>query len=236
MRPLTLLIMLMLGACVQQTDLLRQRYVATWNERLAGYQEQYRRHDEALRAKIQQEAEALRRIQEVRWTDVTSSVLLSVPGIRESGQIAGRGQTIRQFIAHIETKPTPGLTDVWFQNAVSDLRTRAQKVDTDIRVFNTDRERRSLTDWIKDIERLARESGEVEGTLQELQALYNQAIAYYTEQRTARAADIEQTQRVNMAIAGMAGYLNQLNYQQQMLTAMNRPRTCTRWANSITCY
>jgi hypothetical protein len=39
-----------------------------------------------------------------------------------------------------------------------------------------------------------------------------------------------------MAIAGMAGYVNQLNYQQQMLTAMNRPRTCTRWGNSITCY
>jgi len=34
----------------------------------------------------------------------------------------------------------------------------------------------------------------------------------------------------------MRAYYNQLNYQQQLLNTLNRPRTCSFFYNSMTCY
>jgi hypothetical protein len=90
-----------------------------------------------------------------------------------------------------------------------------------------------------DSEALAKEQGFVRGTAMELPSLYQQAVAYYREAQAAvqaeEAADAERRQRVAQSLADMRAYYNQLNYQQ-LLNTLNRPRTCSFFYNSMTCY
>lgn len=72
-----------------------------------------------------------------------------------------------------------------------------------------------------------------------LQSLHKQAVSYYEDMQRAQIAAryrAEQQSRAAQALMGMGMYLNQLNYQQQLLNTLNRPRTCNFIGNTMTCY
>jgi hypothetical protein len=96
--------------------------------------------------------------------------------------------------------------------------------------------------WILESEQLAREQGMAAGKIQELQSLHEQVASYYLDMRRAEAADrykskgeAKAKENATRTLSVLGQYYNQLNYQQQLLNNLNRPRTCNFFANTMTC-
>ncbi len=86
------------------------------------------------------------------------------------------------------------------------------------------------------LEAVAKAQGILEGTTDELTALWSQARSYYGDLQLAQEADRHLARQRAQALFAMGAYLNQLNYQQQMINVLNRPRTCHALGNVVTCY
>src|SRR5688572_3591257 len=176
------------------------------------------------------------------WPDLVQPVAGISENFREAYTIAGRGKALSRFITHMQGETTPGLTEVWFQNEYADWQQRADKVDPQTRDFlaTLDSKIAQSPQWMDDSEALAKEQGFVRGSAMELPSLYQQAVAYYREAQAAvqaeEAAELARRQRVAQLLAEMRAYYNQLNYQQQLLNTLNRPKTCSFFYNSMTCY
>jgi hypothetical protein len=235
---LAIVFLLLAGRADAADDTLRNKYLAAWAARLDGYRGEYVRQDSALRKDIAAGTERIFGSETVEWRELVGPVMEYSIKIRENFTIAGRGETIKRFIAHIQTNPTPGLTEVWFQTEVAELQRRAQVVDGGTQAFLA-----SLNDriemsnaWILEIEQLARAQGMVVGTVQELPLLFQNAQSYYRELRQTRAEDQRQAEQQRQRMLDSLAVLGQLNYQQQLLNTLNRPRTCSRVGRTVTCF
>jgi len=229
------------GAPTGQVGETNRRYLEIWNSRLDGYRQQYVSLDAEIRKEADQFANGIQQTAGMQWPDLVRPTLDLAARIRELHRIAGRGETLSRFIAHMQTYPTPGLTEVWFQNEAADWQQAAQRTDKTTQQFLSGFEQKVQVsaDWMREIEELVTQQGIVEGTGQELDALYRQALAFYGDVGEARAQDQyaeQQRQRASAALFAMGAYMNQLNYQQQLLNTFNRPRTCSTLGNSITCF
>lgn len=231
-------LLLLVSACAGSVQNTSSHYVHAWNDRLAQYERQFVAADAEIRADADRlntdiQAERIR-----SWPELMQPVAGITGKVREAYTIAGRGELLRRFIEHIQTNPTAGLTEVWFQNESTDWQQRAERVDRQTRDFldTLDARLAESPQWMGDSEALAKEQGFVRGTALELPSLYQQAVAYFREVQAAEAADLERRQRVAQSLAAMGAYYNQLNYQQQLLNTLNRPRTCNFFGNSMTCY
>jgi hypothetical protein len=73
----------------------------------------------------------------------------------------------------------------------------------------------------------------------ELRSLHQQALSYCLDLRQAQAQDrylAAQRAQAAQTLLATGAYLNQMNYQQQLLNTLNRPRTCVASGNIVTCY
>ena len=215
-------------------------YLVTWSQRLDEYRRQFIEKDTQIRAKESVAAANLASDPDP-WGRLVSRVFELSIDVREAYEIAGRGEAIKAFLAHMQSNPTPGLSDVWFLRQAEDLQREAKRVDERTQQFfrTFDQKVRQGPDWILEIEQLARDQGLVAGKAGELQSLNKQALSYYLDQRSAQQQDqyrAEQQARAADTLLAVGAYLSQLNYQQQLLNTLNRPRTCTFSSNSMACY
>ncbi|MCL5062960.1 MAG: hypothetical protein M0Z70_08045 [Nitrospiraceae bacterium] len=211
-----------------------QNYLSTWCERLERYRSEFIQKDKIIRAKDEQFGQIeLAKVSDP-WSVLISHVLESSIMIREAFTIAGRGEMIKAFIIFMETNPTPGLADVWFLRQTEDLRREEQDVIAKTKSFFASFEEkiRQGPEWVLEVEAIAKAQGMIAGKIEELQSLYKQAISYYKDMHHARIE--EQRIAQTLMITGM--YLIQLNYQQQLINTLNRPRTCVFVGNVMTCY
>lgn len=216
------------------------KYLATWNQRLEDYRRQFVEKDKQIRAK-ESVAAANLGSEPDPWSKLVSRVFELSIDVRDAYEIAGRGEAIKAFIAHMQSDPTPGLSDVWFLRQAEDLQREAKRVDEKGQQFfrTFDKKIREGPEWILEVEQLARDQGLVIGKTDELQSLNKQALSYYLDQHAAQQQDqyrAEQQARASETLLAVGAYLSQLNYQQQLLNTLNRPRTCTFSGNSMTCY
>lgn len=239
MRVVLIAALALLTSCAQVAEnTAKGKYLATWNDRLDGYRSQFVSQDAALRKEIAEGTEKIFASGTADWTRLVSPVMAYSVKIRDAFTVAGRGETTRRFIAHIQTNPTPGLTEVWFQTQVADLQQQARAVDEETKLFLASLNDRVQVspEWILQVEQLARRQGMVAGTVQELPLLFQNARSYYTELRQIRAQEQYLAEQRSQALLGVLTHLNQLNYQQQMIDAITRPRTCQRIGTVVTCY
>jgi hypothetical protein len=239
------LLLIGLAACqASEVETGRERYASVWNARLDGYRQEFVRQDQEIRRKDKAAGEALGRLADLRWSDFISPVMDTAADVRETFKIAGRGETLKRFIAHMQTMPTPGLTDIWFRDEVENLQREARRIDDETGAFFASFERRATLspDWIKDIETLARAQGVLLGTAEELQSLLPQALAYHGDMLDAAAADrvrarqqAEQQRRAATVLLGAAAVLERANYQQRMIGALSRPRKCASYGGKVVC-
>ena len=138
----------------------------------------------------------------------------------------------------MQGNPTPGLTEVWFQTEVAELQRRATAVEENTQFFLAGLGERveMSASWINEIEQLARAQGMVVGTVQELPLLLQNAQSYYRELGQARAESQVAAEQRRQAMLDNLAVLGRLNYQQQMLNTLNRPRTCQRVGHTVTCF
>jgi hypothetical protein len=225
------------GAAASRADDTKDQYLEVWNARLATYEQQFTAADADIRKDVQNLAAAIDAGRIKAWPELVQPVTAITAKVREAFVTAGRGDTLKQFIVHMQTDTTPGLTEVWFQNQSGDWQQRAQHLDRITKDFLNalDRKIAESPQWMAEAEDLAREQGFVQGISQELPSLYQQAIAYYGDVRQAEAADRERQQRFAEALAQIGRAFDNLNYQQQLQNSLNRPRTCSVWQNMITC-
>jgi hypothetical protein len=231
-------LILVAGAAPAAAEALRDKYVAAWAGRLDGYRGEFVRQDAALRREIAQGAEQIFASESTEWKELVGPVMGYAFKIRENFTIAGRGETIKRFIAHMQGNPTPGLTEVWFQAEVAALQRQAKAVEDNTQFFLAGLgERVELSAaWISEIEQVARAQGMVVGTVQELPLLFENAQSYYRETRQVRAEDQKTAEQRRQAMLDNLAVLGRLNYQQQMLDRLNRPRTCQRLGRTDTCF
>jgi hypothetical protein len=235
---LIFVLVLLAGRAEAADDTLRNKYLAAWAARLDGYRSEYVRQDTALRKEIAAGTDRIFGSETVEWRELVGPVMEYSIKIRENFTIAGRGETIKRFIAHVQTDPTPGLTEVWFQTHVAELQRQAEAVESNTQLFLA-----SLNDriemsheWILEVEQLARAQGMVVGAVQELPLLFQNAQSYYRELRQTRAEDQRQAERQRQRMLDSLAVLGQLNYQQQLFNTLNRPRTCQRVGRTVTCF
>lgn len=155
--------------------------------------------------------------------------------------IAGRGETVKAFAIHMGNKPSPDLTDNWFTQQTLSLKEQAAVVDSrTAQFFSTlDQRLRQGPEWVREVELLARAQGVVIGKAKELELLYHETIAYYRDQQAAQIADAQrayQQQQAAQAVLNTLAVLANMNYQQQLINSLNRPRTCTFVGNFMTCH
>jgi hypothetical protein len=235
---LMLVLVLLSGRTEAASDTLRNKYLAAWAARLDGYRAEYIRHDTVLHKEIAAGTERIFGSASVEWSDLVSPVMEYSLKIRDNFTIAGRGETIKRFIVHMQTDPTPGLTEVCFQTEVAELQRQAQVVDSNTQLFLAslnDRVEMSNT-WILEIEQVARAQGMVVGTIQELPLLFQNAQSYYRELRQTRVEDQRQAEQQRQRMLDSLAVLGRLNYQQQLFNTLNRPRTCQRVGRTVTCF
>ena len=221
-----------------------EAFLRTWEAALDKYREDFSAKDLAIREKSRAPIQAELAASTDPWATLVTKVSELSGMVREEFTIAGRGEMMKAFIKHMETRPSAGLSDIWFLRQVEDLRGEARDVDEKSKNFFSSFDQRMRKDakWILEFEGLAREQGMVAGKIEELQSLHNQAASYYQDIQQAKAADRYQFEknaeaRANAAKAlfAVSQYYNQLSYQQQLLNNLNRPRTCSFFANTMTC-
>jgi hypothetical protein len=238
MRIALMFVFVLLASRAEADDTLRDKYLAAWAARLDGYRSEYVREDAALRKQIAAGNERIFGSGSVEWSELVGPVMEYALKIRENFTIAGRGETIKRFVAHIQTNPTPGVTEMWFQTEVAELQRRAQTVENNTQFFLASLNDRieMSNEWILEIEQLARAQGMVVGTVQELPLLFQNAQSYYREVRQTRAEEQRQAEQQRQRILDSLAVLGRLNYQQQLSNTLNRPRTCQRVGRTVTCF
>ena len=219
----------------------RDRYVTAWINRLEQYRAQFVEKDKEIRAKASEQVFIGLAQDPNPWPRIVSRVSELAVEVREAFVIAGRGEALKAFLIHIQTNPIPGLTDVWFVQQAQDLEREARQLDSKGQQFvkTFDQQLRQGPDWITEMENLSRGLGMLSGKDSELRSLHQQALSYFLDLRQAQAQDrYRAAQRAQAAqtLLATGTYLNQMNYQQQLLNTLNRPRTCTVNANFVTCF
>ena len=244
MRPILFLIpaIALLGACQTATvSTTRDRYVTAWANRLEQYKAQFIEKDKAIRAKVAQPMFYGSAQDPNPWPRFVSRVSEVCLDARDAFVIAGRGEALKAFLAHIQADPTPGLTDVWFIEQAQDIEREAHQLESRGQQFakTFDQQVRQGPSWIAEMENLNKAQGMLSGRDAELRSLHEQALSYFLDLRQAQSQDRYQAERRARAartLLGAGAYLNQLNYQQQLLNTLNRPRTCTANGNFVTCF
>lgn len=236
------IIVIAIGGCSTTAAMTyHNKYLTMWEQQLDDYRAKFIEQDKRIRQK--EGGFILARTTETDnefWNKLVSRVMEISVDVRDAFVTAGRGEAIKAFITHMNAQPTPGMTDTWFQRQAMDITEYARAVDERSTAFFSqfDDKLRQGPEWIMEVEQLARDQGMARGKLQELSALYKQAESYYREQQHANALDqaraLQQQQAAQQLLASLA-YVNQLNYQQQLLNTLNRPRTCTVMGNFLTC-
>lgn len=231
-------VLLLAGTAQAAEDTLRGQYLSAWAGRLEGYRSAFVQNEVVLRKTIAARTDQVFASGSVEWASLVAPVMESAVMIREAFTIAGRGETIKRFLIHMDGNPSPGLTEMWFQTQVADLQRQVKAVDDNTQLFlGTLGDRiEMLGEWILQIEQLARAQGMVVGTVQELPLLFQNAQTYYREVRQARAEDQRLAEQQRQRMLNSLAVLGQLNYQQQLLDTLNRPRTCQRVGRTVTCF
>ena len=220
---------------------VHDRYLREWTSQRYRYHEQYWQRKAAIK---QNEDQVVRHVTSApdheKWTVLVDGVFRVGGEIEKSYETAGRWQALKAFIEHMRSRPDPGMTNGWFVRQVEELRARATSVDQETRAFadQFEEKRRLGTDWIPEVEAIFSWRGYVVGYHKELQALYRQAVGYFGDVQRAEHADYRRAQQqaqTARALLAAGMYLNQMQYQQQLLNTLNRPRTCTSFGNTVTC-
>lgn len=177
--------------------------------------------------------------------DIVQQVAITAKQTEDASIIFGKRRALQNFLNHMGSRPNAGITDIWFKNRSSDLLEGARLHDQAQATFNQEIESGSLTyaEWISKLEVITKGRGELVGYIGELKALSDQVASYYTELDSANRADMQAAQQRAAALYALGNSLSQLsyqqqqnNYQQQILNSINRPRTCSQYGSSITCY
>ena len=236
MRRLLVVLVLAVTGCQAHTQGVHQNYLKTWDDRLESYREQYVQYDIRIRQDSERVVEAMA-ASNIAWTNFAPDFADLGVQIRDAYKTVGRGETMKRFLAHMESRPTPGLSEVWFQEEGRSLEEDAKRVQAITDRFYIESQRINLEPkWILNLEDVAKAQGLLEGTTDELIALWSQARSYYGDLQLAQEADRRLARQRAQALFALGAYLNQLNYQQQMINALTRPRTCHAVGNMVTCY
>jgi hypothetical protein len=221
-----------------------QDFLATWEAQLDKYRSDFSAKDAILREKSAEPIQADLASSADPWNMLVGRVSELSAMITEEYVIAGRGQMIKEFIKHMETHPSAGISDVWFLRQGEDVQNAARDFDANSKAFFSTFDQRATADmkWILEFGELAKEQGIVEGKIQELKSLHEQAMSYYLEMQQVETAGryaSEQKARATedafRTLSALGQYYNQSNFQQQMLNSLNRPRTCSFFQNTMTC-
>ena len=231
----------LVGCQTTAVNTAQQRYMGVWNNQLDYYRNQFVQKSEMIRAEDKNWAKTNPVGKEDYWNQLVSKVFEISLQVRDAFEVAGRGEAMKAFLAHMQTSPTPGLSDVWFLQQGEQLKRDIADVDSQTKVFfkNFEEKLRKDANWIPEVEILARQQGTVMGRASELQSLQKQALSYYIDRQVAQNEDRYQAQRQAQAaqlLLNAATYLAEVNYQQQLVNALNRPRTCVNQGATVTCY
>ena len=216
------------------------KFVASWENQLDQYRNEFTKKDNAARAKAQinaAELQAALPTMKNPWDSLVKQILESMPPIRDTWRVAGRGMILSAFIGLMKEEPTPGIANAWFQRQAEDIKKEAERVDSKTKEFssNFDTIIRENKNWMTEGELLVQDQGILLGKMDEIEALYKQAGFYFADMQQAKAIDQQNAMAFNQALMFTSMSLNQMNYQQQMINTLNKPRTCTVFQNTITC-
>lgn len=230
----------LVGCAPQPTQTLADQHIATLQRQYEGFKQEFVVEDAKTKAQIEKNSDEVFSNPKATWEDISSSVFQSSAEIRQLYKIAGRGTMISEFLDFtygLGANPPASLFDAWFIEKNEALKDDYSRLDLDIQNFQNsfDKKVRENADWITEIEALSRTAGTLEGKQAQLLALHQQTISYFREFSSVQQQQQEAAFRQSQALLGAAAVIGNLNYQQQLINTLNRPRTCTHFGNTFSC-
>ena len=224
-------------ACLSSEEKLQQSYVDTWETRLASYeQEANAKRSTAERAVAYMDTTYVQATAISENTSFEADLAEAVANVREAAVAEGRVQIMQMYMQSFNQHTTPGLLDVWFQQQAQDLTQRNEAQNQQVQgLYNSGRSYGPMAEELVLLKNVTIEGGLIEGASKELDALYQQAITYYTDVGREREIAAEKQRNFEAALASLQTY----NYQQQMLNALQNPRrfdmNCNTFATTTNC-
>lgn len=227
---LPFLFALLLIADCSTRDAVDRRYTDLLSSRLAFYKSLAAEQDQQIRAKIKQDAAVLVRTD--TSADQSSQILADmVKSIISVSETRGKAAVLERFMNEGAQSAQIGFMSSWLQN---EFRT-AQALDLHVRDRVEAFGRAPPKDgkqWVSELESIAVQRGMVNGAADELARLWSDLQGYARDYGVATQEDMQRAQ----AFFAFAASVQTYAYQQQLLNALNRPRTCQAFGASVTCY
>lgn len=199
-------------------------------KRLASYKSLTAEQDQQIRAKIKEAAAVLVRID--TSADRSSQILADmVKSIISVSETRGKAAVLERFMNEGAQSGQIGFMSSWLQNEFRTAQALDLQVKDRVEAFG----RAPPTDgkqWVSELESIAVQRGMVNGGADELARLWNDLQGYARDYDVATQEDMQRAQAFSAFAASMQTYA----YQQQLLNALNRPRTCQTLGASVTCY
>lgn len=201
----------------------RKEFTQLWSQREATYRSQFI----ALDAANKLAAEALLS-RPFNFAPGDDRFAVWARATTASNEVSGRGATLANFLTHIATKPSPGLTRAWLQGQLDLMLAKqagaqAASAAVDQLVASKTSTRRQ---FLIAAEAAAMKRGEVLGTSEELSLLIDNYRAYADEFAQAEARDADSSRRRAAMFGAIAN---------SMRTQPGWTATCNRFGTMVTC-
>lgn len=201
----------------------RKEFTQLWNQREATYRSQFI----ALDAANKLAAEALLS-RPFDFAPGDDRFAVWARATIAANEVTGRGTTLANFLTHIATKPSPGLTRAWLQGQLDLMLAKqagaqAASAAVDQLVASKATTRRQ---FLIAAETAAMKRGEVLGTSEELSLLIENYRAYADEFAQAEARDADNSRRRAAMFGAIAN---------SMRTPPGWTATCNRFGATVTC-
>ncbi len=233
----TSLILSLSTACLSSEEKLQQSYVNTWETRLGAYEQEVNaKRSVAEKAAAYMDATYVQSTKDSESTSFETDLATATASVREAAIAEGRVQIMRTFMQQFSDATTPGLLDVWFQQQAQDLMHRSEMQSQQVQnLYNSQREYGLIAEELVLLEDVTVEGGLIEGASKELEALYQQAVTYYNDVGRERQIAAEKQRNFQAALTSLQNY----NQQQQMLNALQNPRSynmnCNTFGTTTNC-
>lgn len=238
---ISLLTIVLSGCANREIKSLGDAHIANLNVELNSLYKKYELEFNAVQGRIAARESALAQNSQLDWNNYMSSVLQSAADVENLHKIAGRGDIISEFINYarsLPVDPSASLFQSWFISKYENLKLDDSAVHREFLAISDSAGKDSYggSAWVSRLFSVSEKRGKVMGSAAQLEALYGIVQSYYIDVNQIRREEAESAARQQRAILSALAVYNQYSYQQQLINTINKPRTCTKMGNSVTCY
>jgi len=229
---------------------VRKAYYNMWDSRLQEYQSRFdyerKQTNEKITKLLSRDSFPKALSEEELWREFFSRISKLNKMSYEASIIQGRAQALKAFLTYInEERRTGGQVLLWFLHKHEELQEAVKETGEKFNAFakSLDDEAFKDLEWLDELKIFFSVNGSYEGMAKEYKLLLEEFKVYYTDlahayarDYTARMQIAEGIKKAGESFQRAADRIGQRSFQDSLLNALNRPRTCYFLGDRMSCY